>query len=276
MTRAGITENLIETTFEAGDVISAPPSRLSAIHVIVDGMFASGSTQWGPRRLFGAFEVIAGRGVPRAVVALTPTRTLRLAASDFAEVLEDNYSILSSARRTLARRLIALARAGLPRPPRPVIGPPPNLALGLVDRLIALRQQMPFATARIQALAAIAQGAEEVRVAEGAIVQDRGTYADAMWIVLEGVLRTVGHDARVYGPGESLGILEALGELSHDTTVEALTSARLLRVPTIAVLDVMEDHTDFALGMISKLASELLDVVGVATAEPPAVHEHVN
>lgn len=44
----------------------------------------------------------------------------------------------------------------------------------------------------------------------------------------------------------------------------------------IAMLDVMEDHTDFALGMISKMANELLDVVGVADADPPAVHEHMN
>ncbi len=273
---ASVAENLVETSFEAGAVICAPPSRVTAIHVIVEGGLASGPDHWGPHRLFGAVEVIAGRGISRPVVAVRPTLTLRLAASDFAEVLEDNYSILSSARRALVGRLIALARPGLPRPPRPVIGPPPNLPLGLVDRLIALRQQMPFATARIQALAAIAQGAEEIRVTERTIVQDKGTYADSMWIVLEGVLRTVGSDARVYGPGESLGMLEALGELCHGSTVEALTSARLLRVPAIAVLDVMEDHTDFALGMISKLARELLDVVADAGAEPSAVHEHVN
>ncbi len=273
---ASIAENLIETAFEPGDVVSAPPSRVSAIHVIVSGMLASGTAHWGPLRLFGAFEVIAGRGVPRPVIALMPTRTLRLAASDFAEVLEDNYSILSSARRVLASRLIEVSRTGSWRSSRPVAGPRPELRLGLVDRLIALRQQMPFATARIQALAAIAHGADEVRVTEGTIVQDKGTYADAMWVVLAGVLRTIGPDARVYGPGESFGILEALGEVSHDTTVEALTSARLLRVPAIAVLDVMEDHTDFALGMISKLASELLDHVGVVDAEPPMVLEHVN
>lgn len=273
---ASIAENLVETTFDAGELVSAPAARVAAVHVVVDGMLAAGSERWGPSRLFGAFEVIAGRAVTRSVVALTPTRTLRLAAADVAEVLEDNHTILSSARRAIARRLLALVRADRHPTSRTTVGAPPDHPLGLVERLIALRQQTPFATSRIQALAAIAQSADEVWIDKGTLIHDNGADADSMLLVVEGLLRTSGLHPRVYGPGDAVGILEVLGETGHDASVVTLTDTRVLRVPAIAVLDVMEDHTDFALGMISTLACELLDAVGGASADPPAILDHTN
>lgn len=273
---ATIAENVVETTFPAGTVIASPTGRVPAIHLVVDGLLEAEHARhrWGPRSLFGAFEVMAGRRASSVVIAREPTTTLQVAARDFAELLEDNFSLLEVARRTLARRLLTLQRAredacgAIVSAPATIDQRPLDRPLDLVDRLVTLRQLVPFTTSRIQALAALAQAAEDVTWAQGVRPCPRGDLEDHVTVIVSGALRAVRPDGRteLVTRLDAIGLLETLAERPHDQVVEALTPVRALRFPGAALLDVMEDHTDFALGLVSRLAAEVLDLVAVVDA----------
>ncbi|MDQ3364418.1 MAG: cyclic nucleotide-binding domain-containing protein [Myxococcota bacterium] len=260
---ATIAENVIDHTWPAGSVVVAPGGRVPSIQLVVAGQLATeeGDTSWGPRELFGAFEVMAGRAAASRVVAVSDTRTLQLAASDFAEIMEDSYSLLTSARRALARRLLAL---GGDRPcsagalSHPVVRP---TRLDMVDRLIVLRQQLPFSTSRIQPLAALAQATEELRLPVGALLARRGELPEGAMVLLEGAARATHpqREPRILVEGHAIGGLETLAELPYAATIEAVTPVRALRIPNAAMFDVMEDHPDFAIAMLGRLANALLE-----------------
>ena len=78
------------------------------------------TTAWEARQVFGVLEVVAGRAVQAAVIAAVETRTLQLGAADLAEILEDNFGLLSNARRNIAKNLLSSKlRRGIPTWPRP-------------------------------------------------------------------------------------------------------------------------------------------------------------
>jgi len=265
---ATVARNVTEHGFAAGELVARAGTPVPAIHLVLEGRLATldGRHAWSARQLFGGFEVIAGRAAAADVRAEVPTRTLRLRAADYVDLLEDNYGLLSAARRLLARRLLALGRTGFRASPvvpdRGGVQP-----LGLVERLVVLRRYAPLAKGRIQALAALAQASEEVRIPARTSIVTRGAPADDLRLVLDGALRT---PRGVLVAGMALGGLEALAELPHAESVETVTAVRALRVPSAALFDVMEDHTDFALAVVARLANEMLD------AHVPPVDEDVN
>lgn len=269
---ATIAENVEEVTFPAGAIV-APAGRVPPLQLVIDGRIEAarpGGTiaAWGRKQVFGVLEVMAGRPITTAAVATEETRTYQLGAVDFADLLEDNFGLLSSARRALARQLMALDRFGAPRPvvARGVGGStgavvPTVRARGLVDRLVALRRQFPLSTGRVQALAALAAASREITWSPGAPVTEAGQCADGLLVILEGAARTTG-PARTWSlrcAGQAIGTLETLAERPYGETTTALAPLRALHCPATALLDVTEDHVELALGMVAQLAGELLD-----------------
>lgn len=252
---ATIAENLVERTFVAGATVASPATRVPAIHLVLEGRLeTAGRHAWGPRELFGALEAIAGRPLSDRVVAATETRTLQLSTTDFAEILEDNHSVLSSARRMLARRLATLDPA-LAHRPRVLVDAVAS-SLGLVDRLLVLRGQLPFARGSIQALTSLAAATEELYFPARTSIARAGEEADGLLVVLDGVARR-GTD--ILASGSAIGALETLGELAYSSDIDTISALRVLRLPSAALFDVMEDHTDFAIALVGRLANELLD-----------------
>lgn len=282
---ATFAQNVVERRFAAGAKVVEANSRIAAVHFIVEGRLVStdGKHAWGPREPFGVLEVLARRLSPVGVVAATDTCTLALATADLAEILEDNYSVLASARRALARRLLTfhggapLASHHATRPHAPMAASPAH-SLGMVERLMVLRQQMPFAKSRIQALAALAQAAEEIRLPANTALQRTGEAPDGVIVILEGAARATwpGLGTHVLVPGQSVGALETLAMVPHAHDVETVTAVRALRTPAAAVYDVMEDHTDFALNVLGRLANDLLDTLATGIISATADVLHVN
>jgi CRP-like cAMP-binding protein len=257
---ATIAENVVERAFPAGATVAAPGSRVPTIHLVVEGRLAATRSRraWGPRQLLGALEVLAGRPSPERVIAVQDTRTLQLAADDLGEILEDNYGVLSIARRALAGQLLARRAAPTPRPPAPVHERAGSL--GIVDRLAILHAQAPFAGVSLQALSTLAQATEELRLPGGAPICRAGEEAGGLLVILDGAARTLRAGARIrLAAGVAVGALEVLAELPHAGDVDAATAVRALRLPAPALLDVMEDHTDFAIALVGRLAGALLD-----------------
>jgi CRP-like cAMP-binding protein len=260
---ATLAENLDEVVLPAGTLVGDPGQRLPALHVVVDGQLAAaGGACWGPHRMFGAVEILADRPPAERVHAAVDTTALRLGGNAFEELLEDNFGMLILVLRDLAGRLAPFAPVPRAAPAaRPLASDP----LDMVERLIALRGQLPFATGRLQALASLAQASEERRWPAGATMVRAGATADAVLVLLDGTVAVRAADGAVTlrGPGDAIGGLEALAGTRHAATVEAVTATRALASGSGAVLDVIEDHTDLGLAMIQVIASALLDT-GVA------------
>jgi CRP-like cAMP-binding protein len=134
--------------------------------------------------------------------------------------------------------------------------PPPPSELTLVDRLIVLRRHMPFDDGRLQAIAAVAHASEEITWPAGFLVARAGDAAEAGIVILEG---SVQHGSRTLGPGDSIGTLEMLARLRHPFDIVTLGPTRALRCPVAAILDVIEDHTELGLAMLTTFARQLLD-----------------
>jgi CRP-like cAMP-binding protein len=256
---ATVAENLVEVRFPAGTPIGTAGSRLPAIQIVVDGKIeiVHGAEILGPRQIYGALEVLAGRPATRSAIAVTATRTLQMSAFELGEVLEDNFGVLLATLRALAGRLLREP----PGPPRVSGAIVPVDGLGLVERLVVFRQQVPFAAARLQALATLAQTAEELVWDAGDIVARAGEPATRALVIIEGSLRLRDtHGAtRMLGAGDPIGYLENLAGVDHGGTIEATTPVRALGNTGTQLLDVLEDHTDLGLAMISTFAGTLLD-----------------
>jgi CRP-like cAMP-binding protein len=291
---ATIAENLVETEFAPGAVIAPAGARLPGLHFVLDGrihergdpggrdpassaswswgrarravrergesegggLAGSAHRSWGPREIFGELEAFAGRDHAAHAVATTETRTLLLAASDLAEIVEDNFGVLIAVVRDLAARLLA-TRSRAPAIALPRVGP----GLGLVERLIALRQLAPFVGTRLQGLAMLAHSSEEVSWAPGATVVRAGELASGFALVLDGALRAhePGGATSELAAGQAFGGLETLAGVGHGATLVAASPVRALYSSATAMFDVLEDHPDIAMSMIGVFARGLLD-----------------
>lgn len=252
-----LAENVTEVLLPAGTVVAEAGARLQAMHLVLDGEIAIARPQprtWGPDQLFGALEVLANREASRSAVTTIATTTLQLHAADVTEILEDSFGIMLAALRGLAA---ARAIRGLPDDRAPIV---PVRSLGLVERLILLRQQLAFSRAPLESLVALAHRAEDVVLSSGTVVTTAGTAAAASYVIIEGTSRaTSKKDAtRVLGPGDAIGHLEMLGGLPHEETVEVISPVRALKVEASCLLDVIEDHTDLGRAILAVLADGLL------------------
>lgn len=248
---AVLAENVVEQRFPAGAVITRA-GRVPAIQLVLDGRIASGDASWGALELVGAIEAMAGRPVSTPIIAAEETRTLQLAAADLADILEDNIGLLSIVRRNVARQLLAVRRHLTGRAQLAIAGRP----LGLVDRLLALRHQLPFANGRIQALAALAETAREVEWSASTAIARAGDATDVAYVIVEGAVRV---RDRILGPGDAVGLLESLAEVPHVESADTLVPTRALQISASALFDLVEDHTDLGLAIIASLARELAE-----------------
>jgi CRP-like cAMP-binding protein len=243
---AMIAENVRELVLPAGTRIDSD-NGLAGVHLVLDGSLGG----IGPRETFGLLEVLASRMPPAAVTELK-TRTFQLGGDELGEVLEDNFGLLRALLGDLATRLVA---AGGLRPARMRTRPPEG-PLTLVERLIVLRQHMPFDDGPLQAMATLAHAAEELAWPAGFVAARAGEPAESAIVILDGTLQA---GARTIGPGEAIGALEMLARMRHPSEIVTVTPVRALRCSAAAILDVIEDHTELGVAMLAAFARQLLD-----------------
>jgi len=251
-------ENVAEVTLPAGTAVATAGSRLTALHLVLDGEIATVGAQrgaWRSRQVFGALEVLAGRGISVDAVTTMETTTLQLLAPDVTEILEDSFGVMRAALRGLA----AQARMRPARGRR--VTPPVVRSLGLVERLLVLRQQTAFSGAPLESLVALAHASEEVALSTGTVMTQAGDAGMSSYVLIEGTSRArhASGATRVLGPGDAIGHLEIVGQLPYDETIEALEPLRALKVEAPSLFDVIEDHADFGRAILATLAGQVLD-----------------
>src|SRR5262245_46609608 len=154
-------ENVTEVVLPADTIVAKSGSRVDALHLVLTGEIATLGFQrrtWGPQQIFGGLEVLANRDAVQTAVTSVTTTTLQLLAPDVTELLEDSFGVMLATLRGLAS-----AQGTRRRRPRPCTLPGRSRgSLGLVERLIVLRQQPAFSGAPLESLVALAHVAEEV------------------------------------------------------------------------------------------------------------------
>lgn len=273
---AMLAENVVEASHEDGVIVAAPPFA-EAIHLILSGKIAVGAASHGAHGAIGLLEVLARRPLATPAIAVGETRTLQITGPDLREILEENFGLLLIAIRELAGRTLAARippRAAAPRAAAPATAAPGGSPLGLVERMLALRRQAPFApvsrerggggagpTAPLEAIAILAHASKETTWPAGAVIARRGEAAGSACFLLEGTVRVTGDGAEPYllGPGGSIGVLEGLAGVRHAATVEVVAPVRALEIAGSIIFDVIEDHTELGLAVVEALAGGLLD-----------------
>lgn len=251
-------ENVAEVTLPAGTAVATAGAQLAALHLVLEGEIAAVGAQsraWRSRQVFGALEVLAGRGISAHAVTTMETTTLQLLAPDVIEILEDSFGVMRAALRGLAAQARTRSTRGRP------VTPPAVRSLGLVERLLVLRQQTAFSGAPLESLVALAHASEEVALPTGTVMTQAGDAGTSSYVIVEGASRAThaSGTAGVLGPGDTIGHLEILGHLPYDETIEAIEPLRALKIEAPDLFDVIEDHTDFGRAILAALAGQLLD-----------------
>jgi CRP/FNR family transcriptional regulator, cyclic AMP receptor protein len=128
-----------------------------------------------------------------------------------------------------------------------------------IERVAILHRVALFANVPGHALASVARLLEEVRVAEGVTVIERGAVEDWMFVVADGRVR-VHVDAKTLGekgPGEVFGELAVLAPAPRSASVTAMESTLLLRLRRPAFEELLDDHAELSRSVISTLAQLL-------------------
>jgi CRP-like cAMP-binding protein len=284
---AMLAENVAETSYESGAVIARPPVP-GEIHLILSGRIDAGASVYAPQTAFGFLEVMARRPLAAPAIAVGETRTLRITGSDLREILEDNFGLLLIAVRELAARTLAVREAEPPPPPTralragPLAAAPMATPLGLVERMIVLRRQPPFApsasrgywpdglgrSAPLEPTAILADASKETTWPAGALMARCDEPARDAYFLLDGVVRVVRAEREPYviGPGGSIGVIESLAGACHPATVEVVAPVRALEVASSVIFDAFEDHTELGLSVIEALAGGLLEAAAAVEA----------
>lgn len=195
-------------------------------------------------------------------VAEDDSVTLELDRESLLDALEERFGILRSALRGVSRELVALLLVNpaeaAPEVTHETFGPFTEREIDLADRILLLRSRSPFRACSIDALAELAQRAEEVRLPEGHVLWRAGDHAAKTLFLVSGAIRCArprrGAPFRV-GPGQSLGALEVLADVPrwYDAVVEEPVLA--LQGELEQMFDVFEDNVDMGVEFLSFLAS---------------------
>jgi CRP-like cAMP-binding protein len=132
--------------------------------------------------------------------------------------------------------------------------------VGPYERLVLLKAVSLWGSPPVEALAALAQQAEERRIAAGALVAEADKPWDHIYLVVEGRVGVYQNGERFSsaGPRESFGTLEVLSRFGSGLEMRAEEETLALELRSTTVLSVLEDHFSMTLDAIRALSRTLL------------------
>ncbi len=138
-----------------------------------------------------------------------------------------------------------------------------------IERVAVLHRVALFADVPGHTLAAVAGLLEEVRVATGATVIERGAVEDWLFVVAEGRVRVhVGAKTlNESGPGGVIGELAVLSPAPRAASVTAISPTLLLRLRRSAFEELLDDRPEIARAVMSTLARLLQAAADAGAAE---------
>lgn len=267
-----------ERRFAAGDAMYVEDEPVDEIAFVLRGEVQTQRdgrvlASYGPRSVLGSVAFLAELSEGYGAIATKPTIALMLPAEEMLEVFEDHFEVVRSALRGLASGLLGLRRSlgagGFAETEWEPEGEPPP-PLDLVGRIAQLRDAMPFAGAKMEALADLARDVREARLEAGHPLWREGEASDAFYFLLHGTVDAESEDGMrmTFGPGDVVGSLGTLGAEPRWFSATAASEVVALRLEAETLLDVMEDHFDFAMALVRSMARGFLSLLERAQPEP--------
>ncbi len=136
-------------------------------------------------------------------------------------------------------------------------------SLGMIEKVIALKQSPFFSAMTTDDLRVIAHISEEIWLEPGAVIVSEGERGDAMFVVITGKLSVQhtdnGNVSRIneLGQGEYVAELSVFDQEPSSADVVALTRARLLRVRHAPLAAIIRNKPDLAMSLFSVLAQRV-------------------
>jgi CRP-like cAMP-binding protein len=255
---------------KAGEVLYRQGEPTNEHYFVTSGeieLVAEGVPAWrlGERSLVGTIDLTLERPRTRTAIATKKSHLLRMPASDWLDMLEDNFELMLRGVVGLAEGVHALRMEladfdpEIDHRPSTSPGPVPRGRLGLIDRIFKLRGVALFAEGEVQALTNLAELAHDVEVTDAALIFEREKPSDAMFVVLSGEVvasREGSSRPERYGPGcLVLGSVAATAaDLGYEARAAGLT--RMLKISREDYYDVMEEHFALARSSLKALATE--------------------
>lgn len=231
---------------ESGEVLFRSGVPPEAIYVVVAGELSATRSGVGmpdatsrlrTGDLVGEAALLSRRARSATVIAVEPSKVLRLDLDDLDRLLGDDAARRAQIRARVSDRLPSTRLASLP------------LFAGVpADELVALDTD-----------------ASRVALRAGEVLVRQGERADAMYVVLQGSLEAIvteGGRTRLVGiiaRGDSVGDVALLTGESRAATVRAVRDSVVVRVTHEAVEELMRRHASVGSAMARALALRLRD-----------------
>lgn len=266
----GLAEHARELSVSRDQIVPRPSPE--AILFFPDGTRCESIA--GTPRGFGLFAPdlvpwLADASFDGVVRARSAGWALQIPAASLSAALEDEFSLYLAIASATAREIIATQARTAHMPvstirPEPFEGDFPPLSL--TDRVLFLRDTLPFARDHVGALVQLARHATELRCKDGFELWREGSAADNALFILRGGVhaRMSGHGAFTLGPGTALGGLDVLARSPRWFTATAAGPLLALVLPVERFIDVLEDRHPLARDVLRALARLLLSAWSVS------------
>jgi CRP-like cAMP-binding protein len=138
------------------------------------------------------------------------------------------------------------------------------MTMTTIERVVALQRVPMFADVPGRTLAAVAQRAIEMDVADGESIIVEGTVEDHLFVVVHGRMRVHKGDRTVttLGAGATVGELAALVPEPRSASVTALEPTQLLRIDKPVLDELLADRPALASGVIEALVAMIRERSG--------------
>ncbi len=265
---AAVAQHAREQFVPRGTAMLRPDQPADAVFVIVDGQvtvsWAGGRTRVvGGGEAVGFLELLARSPQGIDVRADVDTLALELDWDAQLDVCEEHFGILLQYLRYLSGRFLVEFRAApfdVNAAAADLIRPDAK-ALNLVERLEVLSRSRAFSTTTLDALNELAHHVAEVSLQPTEAWWRRNDPADHFMLIARGLIRGDTDEGASFrlGPAAAVGMHEALrGERRWFDAVPE-TEGVALRIDVEPFIDILEDHFDMAVDVMSVLAQRVLE-----------------
>jgi len=251
-------------TIRPGRSLAKQGTPVDALVLLTEGsvMLRRNDEPYGELRApqtMGFLSILARTDAPWDATTLVESRAYEIETDTLLDLFADHFELVEATARYLAERLwfefqeLPAQMLGIPSVE---LGPIPARRVDIVERVLYLRKTSGFATANVNALAAMARQLEEVRFPAGTVIWKAGDPGDRVITLLEGSVRCEVPDGRAftYGPGVGMGGVDSLADRPRWFSATAETPVVGLSGHSEDLLDLFEQQHRLAMDFIAMLS----------------------
>ncbi|MFT7581316.1 MAG: hypothetical protein ACI9MR_002991 [Myxococcota bacterium] len=254
-------ENTHYQRFAPGEYLSRANEPVRWLHMIYDGDVEIRPAVGPPF----VIEPPSGVGWPSFfsqadtnvdAVALTHVSSLALAPMVTLDLFENNFSLVRNTLRLICETLLEKLGSIPKADPETPLGPYPERALTLVERMIEVSSNSLFRRANADAVTAFARMETEIAFEPGDVLWRRGDRSETRISLTYGRVRCTmesGESVVISAP-YTLGFLDAMASGVRIYDVVCETRVVLREANMSPMMQILEDHPSVALDMIGLLS----------------------